>query len=190
MTFHLEGEPAHVFKLCLIGNSGAGKLSIVRRICFNIFDADTKLTIGVDFYTYDMPIIIKNQRTFIRFSIWNFGEQFRHIFNYYIHGANGIFLVFSLEDLNTALVELDWWVEWLQKHVPEDIPKMLVGCKLDLIKDKRELNHAIMTYVLKKYKNMPYYATSSKDNLNIRKIFEEMAKVILDKNELDYDKIL
>jgi small GTP-binding protein len=191
MTFQQEEKPAYVFKLCLIGDGGVGKTCIARRLCFDTFDANTKLTIGIDFYTYDMPIIINNEEQFLRFSIWDFGgqEQFKKMFGYYIHGANGIFLVFSLYNLNNTLLGLDWWNNHLQKLIPQDTPIVLIGCKLDLIKDKKKVDALVIENFRKKHKNIPYFETSSKENVNIRKIFTVMAKEILDKNEFPYDKI-
>ena len=192
MTFQQEEKPAYVFKLCLIGDGGVGKTCIARRLCFDTFDANTKLTIGIDFYTYDMPIIINGEEEFLRFSIWDFGgqEQFKKMFSYYIHGANGIFLVFSLYNLNNTLLGLDWWNDHLQKLVPQDTPKVLIGCKLDLIKDKKKVDELVIENFRKKHNNIPYFETSSKENINIRKIFAEIAKEILDKNEFPYDKIV
>ena len=192
MIFQQEEKPAYIFKICLIGNGGVGKTCIARRLCFDTFDANTKLTIGIDFYTYDMPIIINGDESFLRFSIWDFGgqEQFKKMFSYYIHGANGVFYVFSLYNLNNTLLGLDWWNEHLQKLIPEDIPKILVGCKLDLIKDKKRVDDLVIESFRKKHRDIPYYATSSKENVNIRKIFEKMAKAILDNNEFVYNKIL
>jgi small GTP-binding protein len=191
MTFQQEEKPAYVFKLCLIGDGGVGKTCIARRLCFDTFDANTKLTIGIDFYTYDMPIIINNEEQFLRFSIWDFGgqEQFKKMFGYYIHGANGIFLVFSLYNLNNTLLGLDWWNNHLQKLIPQDTPIVLIGCKRDLIKDKKKVDALVIENFRKKHKNIPYFETSSKENVNIRKIFTVMAKEILDKNEFPYDKI-
>ncbi|MFX0020079.1 MAG: Rab family GTPase [Promethearchaeota archaeon] len=192
MAFQQEEKPAYVFKLCLIGDGGVGKTCIARRLCFDTFDANTKLTIGIDFYTYDMPIIINGEEQFLRFSIWDFGgqEQFKKMFSYYIHGANGIFLVFSLYNLNNTLLGLDWWNNHLQKLLPQDIPKVLIGCKLDLIKDKKKVDELVIENFRKTHNNIHYFETSSKENVNIRKIFVEMAKVILDKNEFLYDKIV
>ncbi|MGB5912173.1 MAG: Rab family GTPase [Promethearchaeia archaeon] len=191
MTFQQEEKPAYVFKLCLIGDGGVGKTCIARRLCFDTFDANTKLTIGIDFYTYDMPIIINSEEEFLRFSIWDFGgqEQFKKMFGYYIHGANGIFLVFSLYNLNNTLLGLDWWNNHLQKLIPQDTPIVLIGCKLDLIKDKKKVDELVIENFRKKHNNISYFETSSKENVNIRNIFAEMAKEILDKNEFPYDKI-
>jgi small GTP-binding protein len=192
MIFKEEEPPAYIFKLCLIGNGGVGKTCIARRLCFDTFDANTKLTIGIDFYTHDIPILVDDQETFVRLSIWDFGgqEQFKKMFSYYIHGANGIFLVFSLFNLNNSLLGLDWWNDHLQKLNHIETPKLLIGCKSDLIKDPERVNDLIIENFCKKHDNLPYYKTSSKKGQNIREIFVDMIKLILDRHNLDYDKIL
>ncbi|GAI62111.1 unnamed protein product, partial [marine sediment metagenome] len=127
MTFEHEVQPYYIFKICLLGQGGVGKTCIARRLCFDTFDANTRLTIGIDFYTYDIPLIVDGDKTYVRLSIWDFGgqEQFKKMFSYYIHGANGIFMVFSLFNLNNTLLGLDWWYEHLIKQNQKDTPKLL-----------------------------------------------------------------
>lgn len=191
MSLQPEKKPTYIFKLCLIGNGGVGKTCIARRLCFDTFDANTKLTIGIDFYTYDLPIIIKGEENFVRLSIWDFGgqEQFKKMFSYYIHGANGIYLVFSLYNLNSTLLGLDWWNDHLFKLNHQNTPKILVGCKLDLV-ELEKVNELVIENFRKKHNTIPFHKTSSKENVNIRKIFVEMTKTILDQSGFDYDKIL
>jgi small GTP-binding protein len=192
MIFEEEEHPTYIFKLCLIGNGGVGKTCIARRLCFDTFDANTKLTIGIDFYTYDLPILVEGEEGFVRLSIWDFGgqEQFKKMFSYYIHGANGIFLVFSLFNLNNSLLGLDWWNDHLFKLSHKKTPKVLVGCKSDLIKDPEKVNDLVIENFRKKHENIPYYKTSSKEGFNIRNIFVEMVRTILNEHGFEYDKIL
>ena len=193
MNDELEEKPVYIFKICLIGNGGVGKTCIARRLCFDTFDANTRLTIGIDFYTYDLPIIVADKETYVRLSIWDFGgqEQFKKMFSYYINGANGIFLVFSLYNLNNTLLGLDWWDEHLHKLNHASTPKILVGCKNDLVKNgKKKMRELVIENFRKKQGKIPYYKTSSKENCNIRKIFVDMTKLILDANNFKYDKIL
>ena len=192
MVFEQEKPPTYIFKLCLIGNGGVGKTCIARRLCFDTFDANTKLTIGIDFYTYDLPILMGGDEGFVRLSIWDFGgqEQFKKMFSYYIHGANGIFLVFSLFNLNNSLLGLDWWNDHLFKLSHKNTPKVLVGCKSDLIKDPERVNDLVIESFRKKHDNIPYFKTSSKEGYNIRNVFVEMVRTILDEHSFEYDKIL
>lgn len=190
--FDNNDKPIYIFKICLIGNGGVGKTCIARRMCLDTFDANTKLTIGIDFYTHDIPIIINGEESFVRLSIWDFGgqEQFKKMFSYYIHGANGVFLVFSLFNLNNSLLGLNWWNEHLSKILHKDTPKILVGCKSDLVQDPEKVDELVIESFRVKHDSLPFYKTSSKDGINIHTVFLNMVESILKKNEFDYEKII
>lgn len=181
----------YVFKICLIGSGGVGKTCIARRLCLNTFSAQTQLTVGIDFYTYDIPIIVEGNNVFARLAIWDFGgqEQFKTLFGYYINGANGIFLVFDLLTLET-LIKLDWWYDKLIQYNLQDNPKILLGTKHDLVQgvDKKyKVDRLIIEQFLQKHNEKDYVKTSSKENKNISHSFKEMTKRIMESHNLDYD---
>ncbi|MFX0143527.1 MAG: Rab family GTPase [Candidatus Hodarchaeota archaeon] len=194
MPFSEEAKPAYVFKICLIGSGGVGKTCIARRLCFDSFDANTQLTIGIDFYTHDIPIIVKGEETFVRHTIWDFGgqEQFKRLFNYYIDGANGIFLVFELTKLE-SLTRLDWWYERLVEHNLHDRPKILLGTKYDLVQNESKtskIDKLIIEQFLNRHNETDYVKTSAKENINILHSFKEITKKILKSHNLDYDDFI
>ncbi|MHA2289717.1 MAG: Rab family GTPase [Promethearchaeota archaeon] len=192
MSFEREEQPYYIFKICLLGQGGVGKTCIARRLCFDTFDANTRLTIGIDFYTYDLPILVDGKETFIRLSLWDFGgqEQFKQMFSYYIHGANGIFMVFSLFNLNSTLLGLEWWYEHLFKQNQSKTPKLLIGCKNDLVKNLKKVDELVIERFRSQHDNVEYFKTSAKKNYNVKEIFVEMSKNILDTHSFKYDKIL
>ncbi len=192
MTFKNEVQPYYIFKICLLGQGGVGKTCIARRLCFDTFEANTRLTIGIDFYTYDIPILVDGDKTYVRLSLWDFGgqEQFKKMFSYYINGANGIFMVFSLFNLNNTLLGLDWWYEHLIKQKQKDTPKLLIGCKSDLAGSLEKVDELVIENFRKKHKKVKFFQTSAKDNVNIKQMFVEMVKLIMDTNNFKYDKIL
>ena len=186
-------SPSYIFKICLLGSAAVGKTCIARRLCFDTFDMNTKLTVGLDFYVYDLPIIVNGDESFVRLSIWDFGghEQFKKLFSYYISGANGIFLVFDLINMET-LTKLNWWYENLIDYNLRNCPKILVGTKLNLVKSndkKNKIDDLIIQQFLKRYNEKDFVKTSSKENTNIHHSFKEMTKKVLDFHELDYEKI-
>jgi small GTP-binding protein len=191
MAFQKEDRPTYIFKICLIGSGGVGKTCIARRLCFNTFDANTQLTIGIDFYTHEIPIIVNDNKTFVRLTIWDFGgqEQFKKLFNYYIDGSNGIFLVFDLTNME-SLTRLNWWYDRLVEYNLQDRPKILLGTKLDLVQSDNKIDELIIGQFLKTHNEKDYVKTSSKENMNVLHSFKEILRKILDSRELDYDKIL
>jgi small GTP-binding protein len=187
-----EQRPFYIFKICLLGEGGVGKTCLARRLCFNTFDMDTKLTIGIDFYTYDIPIKVKGgDNDFIRLTIWDFGgqEAFKRLFPYYINGANGLFMVFDLSDMNT-MTRLGWWYDELLKIISGTVPRILIGSKYDKVK-KRELkkDKLIVDRFMKTHNDKTFIQTSSKENYNVNHIFIELTKVMLDIHNLSYEKL-
>jgi small GTP-binding protein len=187
-------QPAFIFKLCLLGQGGVGKTCICKRLCFDTFDLNTKLTLGIDFFTYHVPVIIEGVESRITLSIWDFGgqSQFRKLFNYYISGVTGIFMVFSLIDFQT-LNDLNWWYKELDKIGQKDTPKIIIGTKNDLVvdtADKIKVKDLIVNQFMKRQNERLYFKTSSKENQNVNLIFKEMTRIVLNENNFEYDKIL
>ena len=190
---HDGDKPIYIFKIVILGQERVGKTCIARRLCFDSFDIMTGETLGIEFYAYDLPIIVDGNETFVRISIWDFGgrEQFKKLFPYYINGANGILMVFSLVDLQT-LLRLDWWYERLGEYNHAETTRMFIGAKNDLVEnvdDKTRVDKLVIDSFMKRHAESDFYKTSSKDNFNIKKIFRELVLKVLEKNKLDYDKI-
>ena len=189
-----QEKPIYIFKICILGQERVGKTCISKRLCFNIFDVNTSETLGIEFYTRDLPIIVNGDESFVRISIWDFGgrEQFKKLFPYYINGANGIFMVFSLIDLQT-LLRLDWWYERLEEYNQGDTPRMCIGAKNDLVEhvdDKSRVDDLVVSRFMKRHNEEDFFRTSSKEGYNIREIFKELVIKILERNKLDYDKLI
>jgi Ras-related protein Rab-11A len=189
-----EEVPVYIFKICILGQERVGKTCIAKRLCFDTFDANTKETIGIDFYTYSLPVIVEGENTFIRLSIWDFGgrEQFKKFFSYYINGANGIFMVFDMVDLQT-LLRLDWWYDRLGDYNHALTPRIFIGAKNDLVKvadEKSKIDELVIKRFMERHDEGVFFKTSSKENYNIEKIFKELVVKILEINGLDYDKLL
>ena len=190
-----EEKPHYLVKICLLGQGGVGKTCLTKRLCFDTFDLNTKLTIGLDFHTYDLPISVNDEETFVRLSIWDFGgqEQFKSLFSYYIGGANGIFMVFSLVNLQT-LINLDWWYDQLDENSNNlTTSKMIIGTKSDLVNEESEkyqVDNLIIKQFIKKHNEHEFFKTSSKEGYNIKQCFSELVKRILEQNKLEYDKFL
>ncbi|MFX0022583.1 MAG: Rab family GTPase [Candidatus Hermodarchaeota archaeon] len=186
-------KPAYIFKITILGQERVGKTCIARRLCFNTFDVNTKETLGIEFYTKDIPIVVDGDNTFVRLSIWDFGgrEQFKKLFPYYINGANGIFMVFDLIDLQT-LLRLDWWYDRLSEYNHALTPRMCIGAKNDLVKtadEKSKVDDLVIKRFMERHDENDFFKTSSKENCNIDVIFKQLLIKILQKNALDFDRI-
>ncbi|GAH39257.1 unnamed protein product, partial [marine sediment metagenome] len=83
-----------VLKIITTGEGGVGKTTLLHRYVEGIFLADTKMTLGVEFFLKELDL----DGNKILLQIWDFGgqERFRFLLQNYIMGAKGALLLFDL----------------------------------------------------------------------------------------------
>ena len=166
-----------VFKILLIGDSGAGKSSILQRFSDDTFAATFINTIGVDFRI--KTIDIRGDR--IKLQIWDTAgqERFHSITRSYYRGAAGILLVYDITDAK-SFDQVDKWLSRIQEHAKEGVEKMILGNKCDMEKDRvisKDRGEA-----LARANNTRFLEVSAKSNVNIDRAFQELSVAILDKS--------
>jgi small GTP-binding protein len=173
-------ETDYTYKIIVIGNSQAGKTSIVERYTSDSFTENQKTTIGVDFrvkiYDYD-------NRTF-KIYIWDTAgqERFMTIVSSYYRTIHAVLLVFDLTDIE-SFNALSNWMNQLNSHKHDkQIQVVLVGNKADLNRDVVSESD-----ILKFLKSSPfpisYMKASAKSNLNIDKIFSSIIENLYETNK-------
>ena len=65
------------FKICIFGDGGVGKTTLVQRYVTGQFSQSTKMTIGVDIVTKQVQI----EDWFVTLQIWDFGGEARFRFS-------------------------------------------------------------------------------------------------------------
>ena len=162
-----------MFKIVVLGDGGIGKTSLLSVIRQNVIDLKTvQMTIGVQFHVIQIEY---NNEDKITFQTWDFGgqEQFKNmgVFSKFCLGANGAIFCFDLSDYET-LLNIPEWYEIANSCHNENVIKILIGTKSDLIEDTDEL--LIQEYI-KKYNFREYIKTSSLDKTNIELVFKKLA---------------
>jgi small GTP-binding protein len=163
----------------MIGDASVGKTSLVKRYCYNLFNPAERLTIGVDFHV--KTIELKGKK--IKLQIWDVGgeERFRFLLPTYTLGANAAFLLYDITRTATLENVSEWTSIVRQKAGP--IPIMLVGAKIDLADDQREVPREHGIQVAQKHKFASFVEISSKDNINVNEAFETLTELTLKKLE-------
>jgi len=122
----------HLFKILLIGDSGAGKSSAMLRFSENKFSPSFISTIGIDFR---VKTITLDDGTRVKLQCWDTAgqERFRTITTAYFRGANGIIVMYDVTD-NISFANVSHWVRTIDTHAAEHkhLTKMLVASKCDL----------------------------------------------------------
>ena len=113
----------------------------------------------------------------IELNIWDTAgqERFKSVAKSYLNKSDGVILVFDLTNLS-SFNSIEDWIEELNKVKKEGKTSLvLVGNKSDL--KNSNVNKELIDELLKKY-NLRYFETSAKENKNIKKAFEFVAKDI------------
>jgi len=170
----LNQDYKHLFKIILIGDAGIGKSSLLMSLCDNNYMHNYISTIGVDFNVK----IIKLKNEYIKLHIWDTAgqERFRSITSSYYKGSQGIIIAFDLTDA-TSFSNINNWLEEVKRHGSSSVIKLLIGTKVDLVY-KRVIDYD----KAKAYADqlgMSYIETSSKDSINVEKIFYQLANEIM-----------
>ena len=169
----------YTFKVLLLGDESAEKTAFTKRYCYNIFNPNERLTIGVDFHVKTIDLHGKR----IKLQIWDVGgeKRFRFLLPTYCLGANAAFLLYDVTRSQT----LDNISEWtnIVHQKGGDIPIMLIGSKIDLGENQREVPREYGIEVAKKNELSAFAEVSVKTGQNVDKAFEKLTELTLKRLE-------
>ena len=169
-------------KICLVGEGGVGKTSLVRRYVFNQFSDSYIKTMGTKIskknVIIDHPSKGKQRVTLL---VWDImGQQgFRQMLQQaYFYGAQGIVAVCDVTRMET-LEELSGWIESVGTVVGE-IPIVFMGNKSDL-DDQLVATADDLKSFAGTYESSHTFMSSAKTGENVENAFRALGHEILDK---------
>jgi small GTP-binding protein len=173
-------------KICLLGDGGVGKTSLVRRFVFNEFDDRYLYTLGTNVSKKDVRIGGDGDGELLAsLLIWDIMGQktFMPLLSEsYFDGADGAVAVCDI----TRRATLEGLREWIASlsGVAAGVPLVLLANKADL-KDAQELSEEDIGPLAEEF-DAKYYMTSAKTGRNVEEAFREIAIRVLDRAKLDY----
>ncbi|MFX1257154.1 MAG: Rab family GTPase [Promethearchaeota archaeon] len=165
-----------ILKILTAGEGGVGKTTLLHRYVEGKFSAETKMTIGVEFFLKEVHIDTKH----CTLQLWDFGgqERFRFLLESYVLGAKGALLMFDLTRPMT-LENLQEWINIVRRNDP-DLPILFLGTKLDLVDEIMVEDDYALT-VKEKFNLFDYLKISSKSGENVEEAFQKLTKKILER---------
>lgn len=158
-------------KLCLLGDSGVGKSSIVHRFVYDSFRPYMENTIGAAFLTKTM---IVDGRTY-KFQIWDTAgqEKYRALAPMYYRGAAAAIVVYDISR-ESSFHAVKLWLAELKRHASPNIVLAIAGNKNDL-EDLREVSYQEAQDCAKCHGAI-MIETSAKSAVNVASLFIEIGR--------------
>ena len=166
-----------IFKVLLLGNSDVGKSSLILRYVDQVWSDTFVPTIGVDFKVKTLEL----QNKQIKMQIWDTAgqERFRNVISSYFRGAHGILLIYDVTNRD-SFKNLESWLIEIEKNASENVLKILIGNKNDLVDDKEIKTEEGQAFANRN--GMQFIETSAKENTNVTEAFESLAKLMMEFN--------
>ena len=164
----------YTFKIVMIGDSGVGKSCILLRFADDKFNENFYATIGVDFRFKNVMVDDKS----VKLQIWDTAgqERFKTITSAYYRGADGIIIVYDITDRN-SFAHIKDWLDDVNKYTDDNPLKIIVGNKIDLIKDKQINNNDMKTMTAQT--GIEIIECSAKDSIKINELMEIVTKKLI-----------
>ena len=161
------------FKLCVFGDSGVGKSTMINRYITAKFDHDQKSTLGAAI----LMKFIETETMRITLQIWDFAgeKKFSLLLPSYAKGSSAAIFMCDISKRD-SITNIDNWLlkfdEGLNKRDPK-FPLIVVGGKLDL-EGKRSFNKKDIEANLTVRKEFDYLECSSKTGENVDLLFQTL----------------
>jgi small GTP-binding protein len=167
-----------MFKVCIFGDGGVGKTTLINRYLTGIFESNSEITIGVDFHIKKLEIEGKR----VALQIWDFAgeDRFRFLLPSYVLGTSGGIFMYDI----TRYSSLKNFQDWLEvfnlgyKGPSKQVPIMMVGSKSDL-EYKRAVSKDEAAEIARSNNMYGYMECSSKDGNNVNEVFFNIGHILL-----------
>lgn len=161
----------YLIKVLIIGQSNVGKTSLLTRYVDKVFYDDTMSSIGVDFKLITLNLEIDGIEHIVKVQLWDTAGQdrFQAVTRQFYRGAHAAIVVFALDDLR-SFERVDYWMTQLDEK-----------CIVKLVGNKCDKPHQTVSERAIKELNIDYIQTSAKSGENVKELFEDIARTVLNK---------
>ena len=173
-----------MYKICIFGDGGVGKTTLIGRYLTGVFQSNSEITIGVDFHI--KKLYIEDKR--VTLQIWDFAgeDRFRFLLPSYVLGASGGIFMYDITRYSSLRNFQDWLAIFKQgyKGPISQVPIIMVGSKLDL-EYKRAVSRNDAYELAKENGLFGYIECSSKDGQNIEEVFNEIGRLMMRNTKIE-----
>ena len=174
------------FKIIFVGDQYVGKSSIIKRFYCDKFESEYKATIGLDFSGKNVYINDSSVRLLLYDTAGQ--EKFKPLIPMYMRDADIIIIVYDISNKDSFNHCLSWLKE-VNNLKGEDIIRVLIGNKIDLENEKREVEKNEAEKFAKE-NGCLFCELSAKTGEQLEKLFsEQIFQELAKKFEIHKEKI-
>ncbi|CAD8136492.1 unnamed protein product [Paramecium pentaurelia] len=159
-------------KIILIGDSNAGKTSLIIKFKTDRFTLDSVNTVGIDL-NVEKNVKINNQ--FFDIAIWDTAGQeiYQKMVKFSSKDANTAMICFDLSD-SSSIDNVASWIQLLREEAPQNIQMVIIGTKKDLPNKytQEQLQQIQIAWKANFNNDFPIFLTSSKTGEGIKEAFQ------------------
>lgn len=182
-----QSDYDYLLKICIIGNTSAGKTSLSVRYTKKHFDGNLFHTIGVEFY----PKRVTWKDASVMLQLWDTAgsEQYLSITKSYFRNSHGIIFAYDSTSIESCK-GLKYWIDLIQKEEPEVLENgkvIIVGNKCDLApKESRVSVEEVMNVINQcelNWESIIWREVSAKSGEGVEELFEQVVNQIMENVE-------
>lgn len=163
------------FKVCMLGNFGVGKTSLVARLVRNTFSERYLTTVGVKVDSKSMAL----NGQCVTLVLWDIegADDLTKLQRTYLRGSRGLFLV--ADGLRSKTLEV---AQSLLSDLRSTEPGLAAVLAINKV-DRLEKWQVTTEQVRSAAKNVPVYRTSALDATDVEAAFHDLARQMLDRSD-------
>ena len=175
----------YIFRICLLGESGVGKTSLLTRFCDDSFKENHNNTIGVDFRL----TTLRYKDIISKIHIWDTAgqERYRSLTTSYFRNSNAFIFIYDICN-QKSFENVTIWMDLAFEKNKESIFNLLVGNKTDQ-NEHRQVQQS-EAEKLAKERNLYFLESSARTDENVQKIFFYLNYKLIEyfQNNNNYDE--
>ena len=160
------------FKIIIVGDSGVGKSSLLKRAVQNKFDGNYQATIGFEFLL--MHFNVNDLK--LKLQIWDTcgQEMYRSLVQGFYRNTSLALVVYDINQKKTY-ESLDIWLKDIRQHTEQELPIFIAGNKSDL---ERVVPFEEAKVFAVSNRTKKFTECSAKTGYNVKEIFFDAAKYL------------
>ncbi|UCF08102.1 MAG: GTP-binding protein [Thermoplasmata archaeon] len=177
----MRQQADYSIKICLVGEGGVGKTSLIKRFVYDEFSDKYITTIGTKITKKQVTLKHPTKRLLVkvRMLIWDImGQQgFRQMLqDAYFFGCQGVVAVCDITRKDTLKL-MDDWIKAVYS-VADEVPIVFLANKADL-KNEATFSLKTMKKFASEYKNAYAFLSSAKTGKNVELAFKTLGDEVL-----------